>query len=348
LLEVFTKIEVWKSVRQEQSDEVSKKITNGHKFKIRIIVIFKFFLYLFSLFIAFGNFFIFLIVFLMLNTPIIRKSIFGRLPTDSKEFRKRNVIKYRETFEYLPGLLLDIFYPSSLESMNRTQSIKGVVLFAHGGGWISGYRRQPNNVSWYRYLVNKGFIVATIDYERGYKAGIEKLISELIVALNFLKGHLSSRFGFERKISLMGLSAGGHLALLAASRIPEEVDSVVAYYSPCDLLDIWNSTSLFARLSAATTLKRLPYIDRSVYERYSPINNISPVFPRTLLVHGLKDSVVPYISSLKMFKKLKELNVKTKLLLHPKGEHGFEFVLRDSKTVDIIEKTAKFLEGELW
>lgn len=339
---------MWKSLRQEQSDEVSKKITNGHKFKIRIIVIFKFFLYLFSLFIAFGNFFIFLIVFLMLNTPIIRKSIFGRLPTDSIELRKRNVIKYRETFEYLPGLLLDIFYPSSLESMNRTQSIKGVVLFAHGGGWISGYRRQPNNISWYRYLVSKGFIVATIDYERGYKAGIEKLIAQLLQAVVFLENHLANKHGINEKVSLMGLSAGGHLALLAASRIPEKVKNVVAYYSPCDLLDIWTSTSIFARLAAATTLKRLPTRAKDMYERYSPINNITKNYPPTLLVHGLKDSVVPYISSVKMFKRLREKGLIAKLLLHPKGNHGFEFVLRDLKTVDIIEKTAQFLEGKLW
>jgi len=73
----------------------------------------------------------------------------------------------------------------------------------------------------------------------------------------------------------MGLSAGGHLALLAASRIPERVKNVVAYYSPCDLLDIWTSTSIFARLAAATTLKRLPTRAKDMYERYSPINNIT-------------------------------------------------------------------------
>jgi len=65
-------------------------------------------------------------------------------------------------------------------------------------------------------------------------------------------------------------------------------------------------------------------------------------------VHGLKDSVVPYFSSVKMFKNLREKGLPAKLLLHPKGDHGFEFVLRDRKTVDIIEKTAQFLEGKLW
>ncbi len=315
---------------------------------VQLIVWTKGILFLFSLLLAFSNFLLFLIILIIANIPVIRKSIFGKLVLDTKDLRKSNILSFHESFEYVPGLFLDVFYPSFLKSSDELKQLKGIVLFAHGGGWISGYRRQPNNVSWYRYLVSKGFIVATIDYERGYKAGIEKLISELIVALSFLKGYLSSKFGFDRKISLMGLSAGGHLALLAASRIPEEIESVVAYYSPCDLLDIWRSTSLFARFSATTTLKRLPQRDRTIYENYSPINNVDKNFPPTLLVHGLKDSVVPYVSSVKMFKRLRELNIPVKLLLHPRGEHGFEFVLRDSKTIDIIEKTALFLEGKLW
>lgn len=314
----------------------------------RLILLLKGILILFSLFLAFSNFLLFFIVTLILNIPLIRKSILGRLPTDTKELKKSNILNYNETFEYAPNLYLDVFYPPSLKSMKKTENIKGIVLFAHGGGWISGYRRQPNNISWYRYLVSKGFVVATIDYERGYKAGIEKLIEELLEAIDFLESYTTKRFGLNQKVSLMGLSAGGHLALLAASRVPEKIKNVVAYYSPCDLLDIWSSASIFARFAAATTLKRLPNRAKDVYERYSPINNITENYPPTLLVHGLKDSVVPYISSVKMFKRLREKGLVAKLLIHSKGDHGFEFVLRDQKTIDIIQKTASFLEGKLW
>ncbi len=314
----------------------------------KIILFTKGILILFSFVLAFTNFLLFLIVVMILNIPLLRKSIFGRLPTDTKELRKSNVLSNHETYEYLPGLFLDVFYPPIFNVSKKSQHVKGIVLFAHGGGWISGYRRQPNNISWYRYLVSKGFIVATIDYERGYKAGIEKLIEELLQAVVFLENHLANKLGINEKVSLMGLSAGGHLALLATSRIPERVKNVVAYYSPCDLLDIWHSASIFARFAAAATLKRLPTRAKDVYERYSPINNIAENYPPTLLVHGLKDSVVPYFSSVKMFKNLREKGLPAKLLLHPKGDHGFEFVLRDRKTVDIIEKTAQFLEGKLW
>lgn len=277
-------------------------------------------------------------VLLILNLPLIRKSVFGRIALDPKKstWTKIESVKYHDNY-------LDILYPD-IQKLGLTEP-KGIVLFAHGGGWISGYRRQPNNVSWYRYLVGKGFLVAAIDYSRGYKAGIEKLIDELIKAVEFLK----QKFKYENyEISLMGLSAGGHLALLTASRVPEDVKRVVAYYSPCDLIDIWNSTSLFARLAVATTLKRLPSKSKSIYEKYSPVNHITSKFPSVLLVHGLRDSIVPYTSSVKMHKGLRKHKIKSKLLLHPYGDHGFEFVLRDKKTVDIIEKTSLFLEGKEW
>ena len=116
----------------------------------KIILFTKGILILFSFVLAFTNFLLFLIVVMILNIPLLRKSIFGRLPTDTKELRKSNVLSNHETYEYLPGLFLDVFYPPIFNVSKKSQHVKGIVLFAHGGGWISGYRRQPNNISWYR------------------------------------------------------------------------------------------------------------------------------------------------------------------------------------------------------
>ncbi|MFN3691699.1 MAG: alpha/beta hydrolase family protein [Fervidobacterium sp.] len=339
------------------------KIPLKSQVKNELVVLLKIGLYVFSLVISFPNLLIFLLILLVLNIPLIRKSVFGRLALDPK----KPTWAYRESVKYSNTNYLDIFYPK----LERNEIPKGVVLFAHGGGWISGYRRQPNNLSWYRYLVKEGFIVAAIDYSRGYKADIEILINELVDAVEFIKKYLKKDSFFlsssdhqandiehfhkfsecvnERmnvmKISLMGLSAGGHLALLTASKLGEEISKVVAYYTPCDLMDIWNSTSIFARLALTSTIKRFPSKNKGIYEKYSPVNNINESFPNILLVHGLKDSVVPYISSVKMHKKMREKGKKCKLLLHPYGNHGFEFVLKDKKTIEILKKTVQFLEG---
>lgn len=295
----------------------------------KFLVGLKFVLVVLSVLVAFADFLLFMIFVLLFNLPIIRRSVFGRLPTDP---RRRNWSKV-ENVEYAKGLKLDIFYPESYRSDNN----KNVVLFAHGGGWITGYRRQPNNLSWYRFLLSRGLVVATIDYSRGTTASIERLIEELSSALKFLKRR------FNVPVALLGLSAGGHLALLVASRCAELVSCVVAFYAPCDLLDIWESTSLFARVATIATLKRLPTVGRETYVEYSPVQHVHAGFPRALLVHGIRDRVVPFTSSLKMHKSLRRLGCGSRLLLHPQGDHGFEFVLRDERTRAILEETARFL-----
>lgn len=299
-----------------------KKLLNRAKVWLKLVLIF------FSLLFSFS---VFLIVVLIFNVPYIRKAIFGKLPfkVDKKPW---SGIK---TIEYIEGLYIDIFYPRSRK--------RGTVLFAHGGGWISGYRRQPNNLSWYKFLVSKGFVVAAVDYSRGYKGGIEKLIEELSHALIFLNKNAVQLGLPNEKISLMGLSAGGHLALLTAAKMYTLVKNVVAYYAPCDLLDVWESPSLFARIALITTLKRLPTRSKEVYAKFSPINVAHASMPPVLLVHGKRDSIVPYESSVKMFRKLKKLGCRVKLLTHPQANHGFEFVLRDEKTKQIIEQTVEFL-----
>lgn len=283
--------------------------------------------------ISFFSFGLSLLIVLLLNIGVIRHSLFGRLPFDLEETPWKKI----RTEEYLPGILLDIYYP-------KTESPKGTVLFAHGGGWISGYRRQPNNVSWYRLMVSRGFVVAAIEYSKGYKAGIDRLIDEFTGAVQFLSEQAEALGLKQEKISVMGLSAGGHLALLGGMKNHALIKNITAYYSPCDLLDIWNATSLFARFSVTTVIKRLPYKKKSkdVYRRYSPVRHVSAQAPPILLVHGMKDSIVPCRTSVTMYKTLIQKGCFAKLLIHPTGNHGFEFVLKDKQTRDIIEETLEF------
>ena len=274
-----------------------------------------------------------LVIILLFNIRGIRRSVFGRLPIDTE----RKPWKQMRSEEYLPGKFLDIYYPEGAPP-------KGTILFAHGGGWISGYRKQPNNVSWYRVLVSRGFAVAAIEYSRGYTAGIDLLVDECSAAIGFLSRRSDDLSLNKSGISVMGLSAGGHLALLAGMKHKGFVKSITAYYSPCDLLDIWEASSIFARISSAAVIKRLPFKQKSreVYRHYSPIRHVSVGTPPILLVHGMKDSIVPYPSSLKMYRKLKEAGCPVKVLFHAKGRHGFEFVLKDRRTREIIEKTIDF------
>ena len=150
------------------------------------------------------------------------------------------------------------------------------------------------------------------------------------------------------------MSAGGHLALHHAAFNTFEpnpnamsgIRGVVAYYSPSDLKDLFSpeDKSFFARFGAGTALRTLPRFDEDVYERYSPINYFSSRMVPVMAVHGRQDEVVPYFSSVKMIKRLKELEVTCRFLVHKTGGHGFEVRRKDYRTTLILEETVRFMK----
>lgn len=244
-------------------------------------------------------------------------------------------------------LKLDVWYPKIIQERYP------VVFFAHGGGWVSGFRNQPNNVSWCKFLASKGFLAISIDYRYGFNNTMDDILSDYTDALNFVRKNCKTLKADIDRIVLMGLSAGGHLALLysayysynKALEYLKGIKGVVAYYAPSDLKDIFSkdSKSLFAKFATMATLKGNPKKIEEIYEYYSPINWISKRMLPTLVVHGKSDVVVPFKSSVKLVEKLKENGVKHGFLIHRTGGHTFEFELRDLQTVRIIEQTVRFI-----
>ncbi len=256
------------------------------------------------------------------------------------------------------NLKLDCWYP------NERREKYPVVFFAHGGGWISGIRNQPNNVSWSKYLASKGMAVVSIDYRYGINNSMVDILEDYSDALEFVREKAKMLRIDSSKIALMGLSAGGHLALLYAAYYSSEkspatneekkarmkgIKAIVGFYAPSDLNDIFekDNKSLFARFATRTTLKGLPGDIDDVYQYYSPICWVSSNLPPVFLAHGKEDVVVPCNSSIKLARRLKSCSVDYKFYVHKKGNHAFEFVLKDFKTIRILEATSSFLKNRL-
>lgn len=277
----------------------------------------------------------------------IWKTLTSKVPiSTNKDFHKLTYI-YKEVED--KDLKLDIWYPSK-----KCKQPYPLVYFCHGGGWISGFRNQPNNVSWCKYLADKGFVVASIDYRYGYKNTMLDILSDYSDGLKYLRERHDQLNIDKSNITLMGLSAGGHLSLLFStyhtlknpiSDSMKGIKSVVAYYSPTDLQDILDedNKSLFAKFATKQTMKGSPEEIRKIYEYYSPINYVSESMIPTLIVHGMKDNTVPFSSSVKFVKKLNDYNVKHSFLVHKKADHSFDTRLKDYATINILDKTVRFI-----
>ena len=60
----------------------------------------------------------------------------------------------------------------------------------------------------------------------------------------------------------------------------------------------------------------------------SPIANVSSEVPPTILVHGKKDTMVPYSNSVELYEKLKECGVDCELITYENSDH---MLMEDAK-----------------
>ena len=290
---------------------------------------------------------LFLFGFILSLLFFIRGILTAKLPIEPNESFYHRTYTYKQVGNTV--LKLDIWYP------NQKKSLYPLVFFAHGGGWVSGFRKQPNNVSWCRFLASKGFAAASIDYRLAMRYNMEIILNDYTDALDFVKTNAEGLKINRDNILLMGLSAGGHLALRYASYysfIKDEtkmkgIKGVIAFYAPSDLNDIFDKDhkSIFARVATVATFKGSPKNKPSIYFYYSPIEWISERMVPTLVAHGKKDTVVPYTSSKNLVTKLKSQKVPFKLLIHKKGDHGFETHRSDFHTIRILEETIRFMKS---
>lgn len=314
------------------------------KIKNSYFIVNKIYLFLFFLFFSIENLLLGIVYFFVSIFIFILKILKSKLPLDTDMDIPIKTYVYKETEK--KELKVDTYIPHNLKNPN-------LIYFCHGGGWVSGFRNQPNNVSWCKYLASKGFLVASIDYRYGFNNNMDDILSDYTHGLEFLKGNNEIQFNRD-KIVLMGLSAGGHLALLYSSYNSfmensikmSGIQSVVAYYPPSILEDIFtdNNKSLFARFGIAQTLKGVPTDSLEIYKYYSPYTWISEKMIPTLLVHGKEDEVVPFKSSVSLIKKLKSFKINSDFLVHNTGKHSFDTKLKDYNTVNIIEKTLRFIK----
>lgn len=276
----------------------------------------------------------------------IMNLLFRKLPIDAKDYKG----PYTYTYKIVEKneLKLDIYYPKVIKEKYP------VVFFTHGGGWVSGFRNQRNNISWCRYLASKGFAVVSIDYRLGISHTMNDILSDYTDALNYIKKNANKLYLDKDNIVLMGLSAGGHLTILYYAyntflNIADKISGIkglVLYYTPGNLMQLFdkNVKSVFAKVATVTALKGLPNKTKEgEYIYYSPVFWINENMKPVLLVHGQNDRTVPVSSSKELFKRLKEKGVQAKILIHNTGDHAFEFENNDIQTIRILNETVKFI-----
>jgi acetyl esterase/lipase len=217
------------------------------------------------------------------------------------------------------------------------------VIVIHGGGWSSGDKGETPLAS--EWLGRQGYAVFDIQYRLAPQPNWRTAVGDVKCAIGWVKTR-AGETGVNvdpRRISLMGRSAGGHLALLAGytaddPQLPPScptgdthVESVISFYGPTDL--VWgHAHPVNQRVYDSTRrlenfLGGSPATAADAYQKASVTNRVTARSPRTLLLHGGRDQFVSPTNLYLLAPRLKEAGVAHDLLVIPYGQHGFDYVV---------------------
>jgi acetyl esterase/lipase len=223
-----------------------------------------------------------------------------------------------ETVTFAPDLHLDVWRPPAAAGS------RPAVVRVHGGGWVSGGRGEMP--AWTPWLNDRGYAVFDIDYRLAPPPRWHEAAADVEAAVSWVVDHHRAYGVDPGRITLMGHSAGGNLALLAAYGGAVPIRTVVNVYGPGDL-------DALRRHSGSRN-----YIDRclrafvgggpdEVPDRYraaSPLGRVTDTSPPTITVLGHWDRIVPAGQAEALEAALAAAGVVHETLLLAATDHGFD------------------------
>ncbi len=200
-----------------------------------------------------------------------------------------------------------------------------VIVYVHGGGWFRGSRlRLPETVSredFHGRILARGWAVAEVDYRLSSEASWPAPQDDVLEALHWLRFWADDLGLDPTRLALLGESAGGHLALMAAISEPAAVSAVIDWYGQSDLADTVRTRGLE---NPVVTMLGGPGDD--LPERVaaaSPLERATAQCPPVIAIHGTDDTAVPYAQSVAFTARLTELGVRNSLVTVEGAGHIF-------------------------
>jgi len=235
---------------------------------------------------------------------------------------------------------------------------KGIISVV-SGGWRSSYDNVAPYVKEAKPLVDRGYTVFFVLHSSVPRYTVDEAAQDIQRAVRFIRLQARAYQIDPDAIGIMGASAGGHLALLAATtnslidttqndptnHVSARVQAVACLYPPTDFLDFgktdyspftnkaflkkYNRTAAFdfkewdERKKKYTSMKNSEE-KTALLKKLSPVYQVSSDDPPVLLIHGDADPLIPFQQSELMISKLKEANVPCELRVKKGAGHGWD------------------------
>jgi acetyl esterase/lipase len=197
----------------------------------------------------------------------------------------------------------------------------------HGGGFTGGSKDGLGDRI--RPFAARGYLAIAAQYRLAGQAKWPSQIEDVKAAIRWARTNAKS-LGIEpERIAIVGYSAGGHLALMAAGTqnrsefeghgghagAGTQVAAGAAYYAVTELSPGRDGTASVLLPNGS---------DAAAHRTASPTTYVAKSSPPTVLFHGVADTTVPLESSQRFMQLLRDAGVTTELHTFAGAPHAFD------------------------
>ena len=264
----------------------------------------------------------------------------------------------------VPEQSLFVFAPAG----GDPKQLKPAIVCIHGGAWVAGGAEAffPHA----RYFASRGMVAFSINYRLASAdgTGLPECLEDCRAAVRYVRAHAGQWSIDPRRIAVLGDSAGGHLAAALGTvdgfdNLPVEggagvsavPDAMILCNPIVDLSD--GDWPKYVIRGAALDRKATPEskvmneAQRALAQKLSPLFQVKPGQPPTLLMHGLDDRVVDPAQARRFADAMKAAGNRCDLTLIEGARHAFimpKYTAPEPTVVNAIRQADQFLGSLGW
>lgn len=245
---------------------------------------------------------------------------------------RHDIIQLNKFYPLKNNPILQSYYPTITDQPVST--LKRAMLVIPGGGYGFCSEREKDPICLRFALLNYVTFSLTYSVASEYETPLyPQVYLEVLAAVDYIKEH-ALEYGIDpTQITLIGFSAGGHLAssyplmckdktLLSTLSLDNKdltVESLILSYPVISL----------GKYSHLETSKNLTGDDLALKDKLSANLSMDKNYPRTFIWTTKDDDIVPYENSLMLVEALEKNHIPYQFKLYESGPHGLSLATYD-------------------
>jgi acetyl esterase/lipase len=214
-----------------------------------------------------------------------------------------------------------------------------IVIQVHGGGWVSGNKKQQGQPL-LSHFAAQGWIGVAINYRMGPKHRLPAAVHDVKQAIAWAKEQAGDWGGDSQRVLLTGGSAGGHLTALCALTADdptlqpgfEDVDCSVAAAAP--MYGVFDLTDRHKRRGRAAMTPFLQSMvmetkladDAAGWDALSPIARVRADAPPMLAISCAYDTLVPVEEANDFGLAITDISPAARFVVLSHAHHAFDLI----------------------